>query len=59
MDHNELINNLSLAAIEKMDLKQNLRNMAQSEYEEYVIDKVIDTYLRVGYAVLNGEKLSD
>jgi hypothetical protein len=59
MDHTEICNNITLAAIEKMDLKQNLRTMKQSDYEEYVVDKVIDTYLKVSYAVINGEKMPE
>jgi hypothetical protein len=59
MDHTEICNSITLAAIEKMDLKQNLRTMKQSDYEEYVVDKVIDTYLKVSYAVINGEKMPE
>jgi hypothetical protein len=59
MDTNELVSNLTLKAIDNMDLRQNLRSMQQSDYEKHVLNTVIDTYLAISYAVINGEKESE
>ncbi|MEJ9368588.1 hypothetical protein, partial [Schinkia azotoformans] len=56
MELNELINNLTIKAIDNMDLGKNLRSMKQNEYEKHVLETVLDTYLKVSYTVINGEK---
>lgn len=56
MDLNELVATLTLKAIEEMNLKNNLRQMTQSDYEQHVLNTVLDTYLKTSYTVVNGEK---
>lgn len=57
MDHNELVSNLTIKAIDNMELKRNLTSMGQQKYEQHVLDTVIDTYLEIEYAVINGKKI--
>lgn len=56
MNHNEIINNLTLAAIEEMQLKNAKSSLKRDEYNKFITDTVIDTYLKISYAVVNGKK---
>ncbi len=56
MSHNELISNLTLKAIDNMRLSDERNKLSTSEYTDYVTERVIDAYLKITNAVINGEK---
>lgn len=56
MDKNELICTLTLKAIDEMKLSRSVPRFKSGEFEKYVVDTVIDTYLKIAQAVMNNQK---
>lgn len=56
MDKNELICTLTLKAIDEMKLSRSAPRFKSGEFEKYVVDTVIDTYLKIAQAVMDSQK---
>lgn len=56
MDTRELISNLTLKAVDNMALKHFSNNLSAEEYSDFVTERVIDAYLKISDAVINGER---